>query len=122
MQPLALSTLVLVFAMTFAEAQTTASTHFSSFENLANTESDENWSFYIDEENQLYFIDFETINVNLSDIIVKSDEGEILLREDVFELPVNTIYEIDFSPYGAGTYHIELRSFTGMMQREVSIP
>ncbi len=82
---------------------------------------DENWSFYTDEENQLYFIDFEKINHNLSVIVVKNDDGDILIQDDVLDLPVNTIYEIDLSEYGAGDYHVELRSFTGVIRKEVNI-
>jgi len=82
---------------------------------------DENWSFYTDEENQLYFIDFEKINHNLCVIVVKNDDGDILIQDDVLDLPVNTIYEIDLSEYGAGDYHVELRSFTGVIRKEVNI-
>ena len=82
---------------------------------------DNNWSLYSDEEHKVYYIDFETLKVNLSDIIVKNDHGKVLLKDDVFELPVNTIYEIDFNKYGKGTYHIELRSFTGVIRKSISI-
>ena len=43
------------------------------------------------------------------------------VADDVFELPVNTIYELDFSQYGSGTYNIELRSFTGIIRKTISI-
>lgn len=83
--------------------------------------NNDNWAFYADEENQVYYIDFENLSVNLNDIVVRRQDGEILMQDDVFELPVNTIYEIDFSQYGAGNYDIELRSFTGVIRRPVSI-
>ncbi len=79
------------------------------------------WSLYADEENKLYYIDFESLSVNLSDIVVKRKSGEVVLKEDVFELPVNTIYEIDFKQYGPGNYDIELRTFTGVLRRSVQI-
>ncbi len=93
---------------------------FTSSINLTEL-TDDNWSFYKDEENKLYFIDFEKINFNLSEIIVKNDNGEILLQDDVLDLPVNTIYEIDLSEYAAGDYHVELRSFTGIIRKQVNI-
>jgi hypothetical protein len=83
--------------------------------------NDENWSFYKDEENQLYYIDFEKINFNLSEILVKNDKGEVLIQDDVLDLPVNTIYEIDLSEYGTGNYEVELRSFTKIIRKEVDI-
>jgi len=82
---------------------------------------DDNWSFYIDEESKTYFIDFEQINFNLSDIIVKNEAGETIFKDDVLQLPVNTIYELDFNKYGAGKYQVELRSFTGMIRKNVQI-
>lgn len=86
---------------------------------LLSLENDE--SIYSDAENKIYYIDFERLSINLSDIVVRRHDGEIILKEDVFELPVNTIYEIDFSQFGAGNYEIELRSFTGVIRRSVAI-
>ncbi len=81
----------------------------------------ESWSLYSDEENNLYYVDFATLSVNLNDIVVTRDDGEVVLREQVFDLPVDTIYEIDFNQYGGGNYTIELRSFTDVIRRKVSI-
>ncbi len=81
----------------------------------------EDWSLYADEENQLYYVDFATLSVNLNDVVVTRNDGEVVLRDDLFGLPVDTIYEIDFSQYGPGKYTIELRSFTGSIRREVTI-
>jgi len=52
---------------------------------------------------------------------VTRDNGEVVLRDQVFDLPVDTIYEIDFNQYGEGTYTIELRSFTDVISRKVTI-
>ncbi len=84
-------------------------------------EISENWSFYADDENQLYYIDFQNLKINLSNIVIKNENGQVLLKDDVFDLPVNTIYELDFSQYGAGTYEIELHSFTGIMRKSVTV-
>jgi hypothetical protein len=81
----------------------------------------ESWSLYADEENNLYYVDFATLSVNLNDIVVTRDNGEVVLRDQVFDLPVDTIYEIDFNQYGEGTYTIELRSFTDVISRKVTI-
>ena len=78
-------------------------------------------SIYSDDENQTYFIDFEKISVNLSDIVVKNEAGEIIFKEDVYDLPVNSIYELDASEFGAGKFVMELRSFTGVISKDISI-
>jgi hypothetical protein len=89
-------------------------------ESLLHIENDE-WSLFADEENQLYYVDFATLSVNLNDIVVTRQDGEVVLRDDLFNLPVDTIYEIDFSQYGEGSYTIELRSFTEVIRREIVI-
>lgn len=112
---------LLFFSVTiFAQSAASTSDFISSSDELTEL-TNENWSFFMDEENQVYYIDFETINVNLNDIVVRDKDGEILLREDVLELPVNTIYELDFSEYEPGEYNIELRSFTGVLKKTISV-
>lgn len=81
----------------------------------------QDWSFFADEENNLFYIDFETIPVNLADIVVKNDDGDVILKDKLYDLPVNTIYEIDTSAYPSGTYHIELRSYTSVIRKEIEV-
>ena len=82
---------------------------------------DDSWLLYTDEENELLYIDFESIDVNLSTIIVKSKDNKVLIKEDVLDLPVNTIFEIDFSEFGPGKYTVEMQSFIGAVTRVVEI-
>lgn len=83
--------------------------------------TDDNWSFFHDEENHTYFIDFETININLSEIIVTNKNGETIVREDVIDLPVNSIYELDCSKFAKGEYTVELRSYTKTMSKKIAV-
>ncbi|MEM1218702.1 MAG: hypothetical protein AAGH79_07310 [Bacteroidota bacterium] len=85
---------------------------------IMTTSSDDNWSFFVDEEQKIYYIDFETINVNLNDIAVKNAAGKIVFQDEVFNLPVNTIYELDMHTFPKGKYVVELRSYTGVLRRE----
>ena len=106
----------------FAQTSADVSRSFMPAENTDLKEiTDENWSLYADEENRVYYIDFENLTFNLSDIIVKNDEGEVIFKEDVFDLPVNTIYELDYADFKAGEYQLELRSFTGIVRKTISI-
>lgn len=120
------STLLVVFVgCQFAAAQSVTSNITadlnleSTFKSIAPAGDD--WTVYADEENKLFYIDFEKLKVNLSDIVVKNETGEVLLKENVFNLPVNTIYELDFSRYKPGAYEIELRTFTGAITKKISI-
>ena len=117
---LLLSCLFLVFSAGIAQSSSFEAATASTSAGLLELNND-NWAFYADEENSVYYIDFESLSVNLSDISVRRKDGEVVLKEDVFELPVNTIYEIDFKQFGTGQYDIELRSFTGIIRRSVSI-
>jgi len=83
--------------------------------------SSADWSVYSDEENQIYYFDFENLTVNLNDIVVKDHNGNVLFRDDVFDLPVNTIYELEMKDYKAGNYLVELRSFTGVIRKKISV-
>lgn len=87
-----------------------------------NNTIEADWSFYEDEENKLYLIDLETIPHNIQDIVVlNSYNKEIIWEESVFDLPVNSIYELDYSKYPKGKYQIELRSISGILKKEIEI-
>lgn len=81
----------------------------------------EDWTLFSDEEHKLFYIDFETLKVNVSDVLVKNEEGDLVWKDNVFNLPVNTIYELDFSRFQSGTYEIELRTFTGTIRKKVAV-
>ena len=77
------------------------------------------WSIYSDQESNVYFIDFEQLAINVNKVMVKSMRGDVVWQEDVFDLPVNSIYELDFSEFTAGDYYIELQAFTGVIRKVV---
>ncbi len=116
-----LALLLFVFFSSNISAQSMASTGKVEMDFITLDESESDWSFYSDDENKTYFVDFEKLSFNLSEIVVKDAEGKIVMREDVLDLPVNTIFELDFSEFNSGKYLIELRSFKGMLKKEVSL-
>ena len=81
----------------------------------------ESFSFFIDEESETYFIDFESIRANLSEIALKNAKGDILFQDRVSDLPVDAIYELNVSPYSPGQYRIELHTFTGVIAKDIQI-
>ena len=81
----------------------------------------EELSFFVDEESETYFIDFESIRANLSEIALKNAKGDILFHERVSDLPVDAIYELNVSPYSPGQYRIELHTFTGVIAKDIQI-
>ena len=102
-------------------AQSLASIDKVEMDFITLDESESDWSFYSDDENKTYYVDFEKLSFNLSEIVVKDQSGVVVMREDVLDLPVNTIFELNFSEYKTGKYLIELRSFKGMLKKEISL-
>ena len=85
-------------------------------------ETVKDWSFYTDHENQILYIDFEKIDVNLSSVSVKDANNKPVFKdENLWQLPVNTIYEVDFSGKPKGQYTVELRTFTTTLKKVVTI-
>lgn len=105
-------------------AQTSASAENNTIERFSNelpSIDGDNWTFYLDTESKVYYIDFETISVNLSDLKVVNESGEVVKKDNLWNLPVNTIYELDFTDLKPGKYKVELRSYTGIITKEVVI-
>lgn len=115
---------ILTFSSNFLFAQAFADNNNKGFTVKGITLSeveDQDWSIYNDEENNIYYIDFETIAFNLSEVVVLDEQDQVVFQEEVFDLPVNTIYELDFKPFGTGKFKIELRSFTKFIKKDVLI-
>jgi hypothetical protein len=80
------------------------------------------WSFYTDNENRVLYIDFDKIDVNLSSVSVKDAKSKVVFKdENLWQLPVNSIYELDFSNKPKGQYTIELRTFTATLKKVITI-
>ena len=79
------------------------------------------WDFYSDEENEAIYIDFRDINQNLREIVVLNEDQEVVFREDVQALPVDSIYELNYAEYLAGVYTIELRSYTRVLRQDLHV-
>jgi methionine-rich copper-binding protein CopC len=108
----------------FLSAQSSASLELDKPHVLEASEfsigSDE-WTFYLDKENKVYYIDFESISVNLSDLKVFNQDGELVKTDKLWDLPVNTIYELNISDLKPGNYKVELRSYTGIIEKEIQL-
>ncbi|MCB0705880.1 MAG: hypothetical protein KDC34_11245 [Saprospiraceae bacterium] len=74
-------------------------------------------TLFAGENGTTYYIDFETINTNLKELVLMNEFGEVLKREDLSKLPVNTIFELDLSTFGTGFYEVELRTFSGVLRK-----
>lgn len=122
MKIITLTFVFLLFSISIFSQTTAKGAAAPDTENISVSALDVNdWSFYADDDNRTFYVDFEKINVNLSDVVIKKRDGEILFKDDIANLPVNAIYELNFDEYGTGDYIVELRSYTKVLRKDISI-
>ena len=103
-----------------AQLLSTSSTGNETSKQATNTKQD--WSIYTDKENNIVYVDFEKINVNLSGVSVRDNSGQVLFKDDsVWQLPVNTMYEVDLSKYPKGEYTLELKTYTSVLKKNIVV-
>jgi len=104
------SLIVLILTISFfsfsnISAQTAVSKNFevlaSVDENLIDLGADD-WTFFKGEDLNTFFIDFEKIKSNLNEIKVRDSKGTEVFKDELWNLPVDTIYELDFQTYEKG--------------------
>lgn len=90
--------------------------------NLSNfTTSNESEVFFFDTEGSICFIDFANFNVNINSVTLINDKGQEVFSEEVWDLPVNTIYELSTKDFKSGTYQLVLNSYKGNMSKDIQI-
>ena len=105
-----------------ATAQTTSPSQLLASNDLTPKGiNNDDWSFFFDEENKIYYIDFETINLNLTAVKVTNQAGKEVITDQVADLPVNTIYELYCGHLNSGNYTIELHSYTKILKKKVNL-
>ncbi len=119
-KPAIITCFFLTFSI-FAVAQSSPSGLLASNDISPKGIVEEEWSFFYDAENEIYYIDFETISLNLTKVKVVAKNGNEVIADNVADLPVNTIYELDCSKLINGSYTVELHSYTDILKKEVTI-
>lgn len=91
------------------------------FSSTPTPSQEQDWTIFHDSETNLYYIDFEMIKVNISDVVIRDEKNQVIFEDDVFDLPVNTIYELDMNAFQAGKYRVELRTFTDIIAKNIEL-
>ena len=120
MKHLTIAGLFVLFAFTSSFAQSATSINNSPSFDLIELNTD-SWSFFSDDNSQLFYIDFEKLTFSISDILLKDADGEIVFEDDVLDLPVNSIYELDLAQFKPGKYMVELRAFTDSLTKDITV-
>lgn len=82
---------------------------------------DDSGIFFTDPENKLCFIDFSEINGYAKHLYVKDQAGEMIIDEVLWDLPENSIYELDFEEYTKGNYKIELHTYSSIINKKLDV-
>lgn len=114
--------LFLLVTIVFSLKTSAQSSSIQENMNISNfTTSTESEVFFFDNESDICFIDFANFNVNINSVTVKDANGQEVFSEEVWDLPVNTIYELSTRDFKSGTYHLILNTYKGNMSKDIEI-
>ena len=97
-----------------AQAQDVVSSTFGSDEMM-----DE--SFFMDADEKICYVDLEKVPVNLKQAAIINNRGDEVVVVSLSDQPVDTIIELDYSALPAGTYMLELQSYTGKTHKAIQL-
>jgi hypothetical protein len=82
-------------------------------------EEESSWTLFEDQVQQSFYIDFDSFNLNLKEVLVKNIRGDVIFRKKVYDLPVDAICEVSFSDYPPGFYTLEVHSFISVFSKSI---
>ena len=90
---------------------------WANFENELN--KDDDWAFHTNQEGRLLYIDFESLGGKMNRLVLKSSEKDVVSEDNhLFDLPINTIYEVNLEKLKRGSYFVELYTYDNQIIRE----
>jgi hypothetical protein len=110
-------------ATTSTSEENFSETDWSDFENEKDATIENNWSFHTDKEGKSLYIDFELLGGKMNSLVLISDQKQVVHEDNhLFDLPFNTIYELDLEKLKRGSYFVELRTFNHkIIRKEITI-
>lgn len=97
---------------------------WANFENELENLPKEAWSFQQNKAGNLLYIDFEILGSKMERMTLQSTQNKTILMADnhLFDLPINTIYELNLEKLPLGTYLVELYTITGdIIEKEIVV-
>lgn len=86
---------------------------------FSQDDSEFTWILFEDESEQSFFVDFDHFDVNLKQVIVKDQRDQVISKREVYDLPVDSIFEINMDDRPEGFYTIEVHSFINVFSKSV---
>jgi len=78
-------------------------------------------SVFMDEEEKICYVDLEKVPVNLTQAAIINNRGDEVVVMSLSNEPVDRIIELDYSDLPAGSYILELRSYTGKTIKAIQL-
>lgn len=81
------------------------------------------WTFHTNQNSKLLYIDFEALGGKMSHLVIRSNEKSVVIEDNhLFDLPANTIYEVNLDNLKRGSYFVELYTFNNeVINKEITI-
>ena len=83
------------------------------------TESD--WTFFSSEDQNQIYIDLEALGGYATDLSLSNESGDVLLSEELNDIPKNSIYELDLAVLEKGSYSLKVRTYQDVVEYSVRI-
>ncbi|MCH2043121.1 MAG: hypothetical protein MK212_03195 [Saprospiraceae bacterium] len=110
------------FELVPEEAVTYSSSNDVDWEDFEIEVEEQNWVIHTDLTKKIVYVDFEELGGKMKTIQLKDQKNAVLLEDDtLFDLPVNTIYEISLKDLSEETYFVELHTYNGVYRQEIKL-
>lgn len=119
--PLCIFLLFSLVSLSAQKVSTSSDFSLSIVEEIISTHTDLEWTFLEDIEDQKVYIDLAELGGNFAELIVLDADEKEVYKEDLFDLPSDSIYELDLSNLGKGDYTIELKTYNQPIYRSISV-
>lgn len=116
-------TFIMLFALTatfaFAQSEIASSDADAMLPTISEVSAKS--VFATDPDSKICFIDFMKIDGYAKQLIVKNAAGDVVLDEPVWELPENTLYELDYNEYKEGNYTVEIQTYSTAIKQQIKV-
>lgn len=110
------------FELVPEDAVTYSSSKDVDWENFKIETEEQDWVIHTDLSKKVVYVDFEELGGKMKTIQLKDQKNAVLLEDDtLFDLPVNTIYEISLKDLSEDIYFIELHTYNGVYRQEIKL-
>ncbi len=114
-----LSILMLFSLVGWSQTNTALNNEQANISTLIVSSSEDNWTFYTAED-RLY-IDLELLGGYATDLAILNETGEVVLSEELMEVPKNSIYELDLATLERGSYSLKVRTYQDIVQKSLEV-